>query len=104
MPAESRHPRNPRQNPAATADTLLNVRQKNMPSATAYFESHATRQRILCDAMTIRTTEARQKEFPEAEITTTAATERHDFHQSTNIPGKQRLSPAHPITSLTQCH
>jgi len=23
MPAESRHPRNPRQNPAATADTLL---------------------------------------------------------------------------------
>ena len=25
MPAESPHPRNPRQNPAATADTLLNV-------------------------------------------------------------------------------
>ena len=29
MPAESRHPRNPRQNPAATADTLLNVRKIN---------------------------------------------------------------------------
>jgi len=29
MPAESRHPRNPRQNPAATADTLLYVRKRN---------------------------------------------------------------------------
>ena len=28
MPAESRRPRNPRQNPAATADTLLNVRKQ----------------------------------------------------------------------------
>ena len=27
-----------------------------------------------------------------------------DFLQSTNIPGKQRLSPSHPITSLTHCH
>ena len=40
MPAESRHPRNPRQNPAATADTLLNVSQKYMPTISSFVKSH----------------------------------------------------------------
>ena len=40
MPAESRHPRNPRQNPAATADTLLNVMQIKPP--TGFSEFHGS--------------------------------------------------------------
>jgi hypothetical protein len=33
MPAESPRPRSPRQNPAATADTLLNVREEYEPAS-----------------------------------------------------------------------
>ncbi|MEI6277919.1 MAG: hypothetical protein WCQ16_00890 [Verrucomicrobiae bacterium] len=41
-----------------------------MPPATADFESHADLQGIWHEAMTLRTTEAKQQEYPEAEITT----------------------------------
>jgi len=90
MPAESPHPRNPRQNSAATADTLLNVRQKNMPSATVHLESYADRQETWCDSMTIRTTEASREEYPEAEITVTAIPDRPDTCHSNNIPEARR--------------
>ena len=40
MPAELPHPRSPRQNPAATADTLLYVRQKNISLDTVLVHVH----------------------------------------------------------------
>jgi len=61
-----------------------------MPPATAHFETHAARQRIWRDAMRIRTTEARQPEYPEAEITTTATTDRRASCHSNNIPEARR--------------
>ena len=64
--------------------------QKNMPPATAHFESHAPRQAIWRDAMRIRTTEASQEEYPEAEITATAATDRAASCHSKNIPEARR--------------
>ena len=73
MPAEPRHPRKPRGNPAATADTLLNVRRKYMAPAIVHFESDAKSQGKWREAIRIRTTEILQPEYPEAEITTTAA-------------------------------
>jgi len=66
------------------------VRQKYMPPATVYFESHAPRQRLWRDAMTIRTTEARQPEYPEAAITTTAMPDRRAIVHSRNIPEARR--------------
>ena len=57
-----------------------------MPPATAYFESYAPRQRIWRDAMRIRTTEARQPEYPEAEITPTATSDRRASCHCNNIP------------------
>jgi|GEM_PF-1527024 len=62
------------------------VRQKYMPPAMAHFESHTPRQGIWRDAMTIRTTEARQLEYPEAEITATAKPDRRDPSHSKHIP------------------
>jgi len=62
------------------------VRQKYMPPATPHFESHAPRQGIWCDAMTIRTTECLQQEYPEAGITATAMPDRRDSCHSKNIP------------------
>ena len=57
--------------PKASRDAVTgDVRQKYMPPATADFESHADLQGIWHEAMTLRTTEAKQQEYPEAEITT----------------------------------
>jgi hypothetical protein len=97
MPAESPRPRSPRQNPAATADTLLNVRQKYMPPAIAHFEVHADCQGIWSKAMTIRTTEVRPPEYSEAEITTTAMTDHRAFCHSKNIPEAHFTSTAFRI-------
>ena len=61
-----------------------------MAPSTAHFESHAPRQGIWRDAMPDRTTEARQQEYPEAEITTTATTDRRASCHSNNIPEARR--------------
>ena len=66
------------------------VRQKNMPPATAHFESHAPRQRSWRDAMPLRPSEALQPEYPEAEITATATPGREASCHSKNIPEARR--------------
>ena len=66
------------------------VRQKNMPSATVHLESHADRQETWCDSVTIRTTEASQQEYPEAEITVTATPGREASCHSKYIPEARR--------------
>jgi len=77
------------------------VRQKYMPPAIANIESHASRQRTWRDAMTIRTTEARQPEYPEAEITATATTDRRASCHSKNIPEARReMISGFPIPAL----
>jgi len=52
----------------------------------AHFESDDSRQGICRDAMPHRITEARQQEYPEAAITTTAATDRRAASHCKNIP------------------
>jgi hypothetical protein len=71
---------------SARHPVTLDVRQKYMPPAIAHFESRAPRQRIWRDAMRLQTTEASQKEYPEAAITPTAAPDRQAFCHSRNIP------------------
>ena len=69
---------------------MRDVRQKNMPPATAHFESHADRQGIWREAMRRRTSEALQPEYPEAEITATATPGREASCHSKNIPEARR--------------
>ena len=54
----------------------LGVRQKYMPPATVYFESHAPRQELWLDAMRVRTTDGTREIYPEAGITATATPDR----------------------------
>jgi len=61
-----------------------------MPPATVHLESYADRQETWCDSMTIRTTEASQEEYPEAEITVTAIPDRPATCHSNNIPEARR--------------
>jgi hypothetical protein len=57
-----------------------------MPPAIAHFESDTDHQGLWRDAMRIRTTEASQKEYPEAEMTTAATPDRRASCHSKNIP------------------
>jgi len=75
--------------------------RKYMPPARAHFESHAPRQGIWREAMTIRTTEAKQQEYPEAEITATAKPDRRDPCHSKNIPeARLEMISRFPIPAL----
>jgi hypothetical protein len=65
---------------------IADVRQKYMPPATPHFESHADRQGIWSDSMTIRTTEATRGIYSEAGITATATPDRRATCHSKNIP------------------
>jgi ribosomal-protein-alanine N-acetyltransferase len=72
-----------------------------MAPATAHFESDADRQGIWSDAMPIRTTEHLQPEYPEAEITSTAAADRQASCHSKNIPEARReMISGFPIPAL----
>ncbi len=66
------------------------VRQKYMPPETVHLESHSDRQGMWREAMTTRTTEASQQEYPEAEITATATPDRPASFHSKNIPESRR--------------
>jgi len=57
-----------------------------MSPAAPHFESHADRQGIWRDAMTIWTTERLQPEYPEAAITATGSPDRRASCHSKNIP------------------
>jgi len=61
-----------------------------MPPTIVHFETNADRQRIWCDAMTIRTTEAIQQEYPETAITTTGLPDPRAIIHSRNIPEARR--------------
>jgi len=75
-----------------------------MAPATAHFESDADRQGIWSDAMPIRTTEHLQPEYPEAEITATAAADRQASCQSKNIPEARReMISGFPNPALATC-
>jgi len=57
-----------------------------MPPAIVYFESEAEHQEARRDAMRNRTTETRQQEYPETEITATVPTDRRASCHSKHIP------------------
>ena len=72
-----------------------------MPPATVYFERRDSRQELWRDAMTIRTTEARQQEYPETAITTTGIPHRRAIVHSRNIPEARReMISGFPIPAL----
>ena len=72
-----------------------------MPPAIVHFESHAQRQRMWREPMRIRTTEARQPEYPEAEITAPASLDRRASRHRKNIPeARHEKISGFPILAL----